>query len=70
MSLRFITPNKRGVLDLMVATALIVAAFALGPGASSPLSVWVSVATGAAVLVVAGLGLTKAPEAQGQTRTA
>ena len=126
-SFRFIAPNQRGVPDIMVATAVIVAPIALGLGACSPLAVWMSVATGAAVLglslltdyrfglmrvipfrghltvdgivgaafaaapfmlgfagldalyywvngaavlMVVGLGLTKAPEAQGQTRTA
>lgn len=51
-SLRFITPNQHGVLDFIVATALIVLPFALGLGGSSPLAVWISVATGVAVVVL------------------
>ena len=49
MSIRFITPNQHGVLDFIVATALIVAPFGLG---LSPLAVWISAATGLAVIVL------------------
>ncbi len=49
MSIRFITPNQHGVLDFIVATALIVAPFVLG---LSPLAVWISAATGPAVIVL------------------
>lgn len=51
MSIRFITPNQHGVIDFAVAAALIGAPFALGLGASSPLAIWISVATGAIIVV-------------------
>jgi len=52
MSVRFITPNQHGVLDFLVAAALMAMPFALGLGASSPLAIWMSVATGVAVVVL------------------
>jgi|APFre7841882630_1041343.scaffolds.fasta_scaffold98377_2 hypothetical protein len=51
MSIRFITPNQHGVIDFVVAAALIVAPFALGLGTSSPLAIWISVATGVVIVV-------------------
>jgi hypothetical protein len=52
MSIRFITPNQHGIIDFVVAAALIVAPFALGLGASSPLAIWISVATGVVVVAM------------------
>lgn len=49
---RFITPNQHGVLDFIVAAVLIVAPFLLGLGGSSSLAVWLSVATGVAVIML------------------
>lgn len=50
--IRFITPNQHGILDFSVAAVLIVAPFLLGLGGSSSLAVWLSVATGIAVIVL------------------
>lgn len=52
MSLKFITPNMHGVLDYIVGATLITAPFVLGLGASSPVAIWLSVATGIAVIVM------------------
>ena len=40
------------MLDFVVATSLIVAPFALGLGGSSPLAIWLSVATGVTVVIL------------------
>ena len=52
MSLKFITPNMHGVLDYIVGATLLLAPFVLGLGESSMMAVWLSVATGAAVIMM------------------
>lgn len=49
---RFITPSIHAWLDYPVALALIGLPFALGLGQSSPLALWLSVATGCAAFVL------------------
>ncbi|MEP5760454.1 MAG: hypothetical protein ABJ327_14310 [Litoreibacter sp.] len=74
MSLRDITPNQHGILDFMIATTLIIAAFLLGVGQSLAMAVWLSVTTGvagfdaayywinvAAVVLAVSFGLTQQP---------
>ena len=52
MNLRFITPQVHAYLDYPVAFALIGLPFALGLGATNPLALWLSVATGIAAFVL------------------
>ncbi len=50
--MRFVTKTIHAYLDYPVALALISAPFLLGLGASSPLALWLSVATGVAALIL------------------
>jgi hypothetical protein len=50
MSIRFLTPKMHGVVDYAAAAGLLLLPFVLELGASSPLAVWLSVASGAAVI--------------------
>lgn len=52
MSLRFMTKKTHAYLDYPVAIALMALPFVLGLGASNPLALWLSVATGAAALIL------------------
>ncbi len=52
MSIRFIDEDVHAWLDYPVAASLIVMPFLLGLGATNPLVVWLSVATGLAALVL------------------
>ncbi|MEO0999426.1 MAG: hypothetical protein AAFW69_02295 [Pseudomonadota bacterium] len=49
---RFITKTMHAYIDYPVALSLIALPFLLGLGASSPLAVWLSVATGVAAFVL------------------
>lgn len=55
MKLRMISPTAHGVIDYLAAIGLISAPFILGLGASSPMALWISVATGLAVIVASAL---------------
>ena len=50
MTLRVLTPKLHGVVDYAAALGLLAFPFILGLGASSPLAVWLSVASGVAVI--------------------
>lgn len=52
MDPRFITRTIHAYLDYPVAFGLMIAPFILQLGSSSPLAIWLSVATGAAALVL------------------
>ena len=52
MDIRFVTRKIHAFLDYPVALALIGLPFLLGLGASSPLALWLSVATGVAAFVL------------------
>ena len=52
MSIRFIDENVHAWIDYPVAASLIGMPFVLGLGASNPLALWLSVATGVAALVL------------------
>ncbi|ODS03527.1 hypothetical protein AUC71_09165 [Methyloceanibacter marginalis] len=52
MDIRFVTRKIHAYLDYPVAFALIGLPFLLGLGASNPLALWLSVATGVAALVL------------------
>lgn len=52
MPLRFVTRTIHAYLDYPVAAALMGLPFLLGLGESNPLALWLSVATGAAALVL------------------
>jgi len=52
MDIRFVTRKIHAYLDYPVAFALIGLPFLLGLGASNPLALWLSVATGGAALVL------------------
>ena len=52
MNTRFITPHIHAYIDYPVAIALIGLPFALGLGATNPLALWLSVATGIAAFVL------------------
>jgi len=52
MPIRFLTPTLHGAVDYLAAAALITLPFVLGLGESHPVAKWLSVATGAAVVVV------------------
>ncbi len=52
MSIRFIDENIHAWIDYPVAASLIGAPFLLGLGATNPLALWLSVATGVAALVL------------------
>ena len=55
MRLRIISPTLHGVIDYSAAIGLIAAPALLGLGGSSSLAVWISVATGIAVIVASSL---------------
>lgn len=50
--MRFVTRKIHSILDYPVALALMAGPFVLGIGASNPLALWLSVATGIAALVL------------------
>ncbi|MEM8789640.1 MAG: hypothetical protein AAGE76_15375 [Pseudomonadota bacterium] len=50
--MRFVTKRLHAYIDYPVALTLIVMPFVLGLGASSPFALWLSVATGAAALIL------------------
>ena len=52
MDPRFVTKSIHAYLDYPVAISLMVAPFLLGLGASGPLAIWLSVATGVAAFVL------------------
>ncbi|MTI87600.1 MAG: hypothetical protein FH748_06480 [Balneolaceae bacterium] len=52
MNVRIISPTVHGIIDYSAAIALIFLPFILGLGSSSPLALWLSVITGAAVVLV------------------
>ncbi|WP_170529561.1 hypothetical protein [Ruegeria arenilitoris] len=52
MSLRFVTRTIHAYLDYPVALALMGLPFLLGLGASNPIALWLSVATGVAAFVL------------------
>ncbi len=52
MKLRFIDSSSHGIIDYLAAIALISGPFLLGLGSSSPMAIWLSVATGIAVILV------------------
>ena len=52
MTLRFVTKKIHAFLDYPVALALLALPFVLNLGQSNPLAFWLSVATGAAALVL------------------
>lgn len=52
MDPRFVTKRIHALLDYPVAATLMAAPFVLGLGSSQPLALWLSVATGAAALVL------------------
>lgn len=52
MDIRFLSPRLHGVVDYLAAAALITLPFVLGLGETHPLAKWLSVTTGAAVIVV------------------
>lgn len=52
MKLRFLSPTNHGIVDYLAAVALIVSPFVLQLGSSNPLALWISVITGALVIVV------------------
>jgi hypothetical protein len=52
MSARFITPQIHAYIDYPVAAALIGLPFALGLGATNPIALWLSVATGITAFVL------------------
>ena len=52
MNIRFIDKTIHAYLDYPVAASLMVTPFLLGVGASNPLALWLSVATGVAALVL------------------
>ena len=52
MPFRFVTRTIHAYLDYPVAIALIVLPFVLGLGASSPVALWLSVATGVAAFIL------------------
>lgn len=52
MDIRFVTKNMHAALDYPVAAVLIGAPFVLGLGGGNPLALWLSVATGAAALLL------------------
>ncbi|MBD1423976.1 SPW repeat domain-containing protein [Sphingobacterium arenae] len=52
MKLRFLSPTNHGIVDYLAAVALIVSPFVLQLGSSNPLAPWISVVTGALVIVV------------------
>lgn len=52
MKFRFISPTLHGVADYSAGIGLIVAPFLLGLGTLNPISLWISVITGVAVLAV------------------
>ena len=55
MKFRFISPTLHGVADYSAGIGLILAPFLLGLGGDNSLAVWISVITGATVLVVSAL---------------
>lgn len=52
MDPRFVTQNMHAFLDYPVAISLMVLPFVLQLGSSNPLALWLSVATGAAALIL------------------
>lgn len=52
MKLRFISPKNHGLIDYAAAIALIASPFLLNLGTSNPLAQWISVITGAVVILV------------------
>jgi len=52
MNVRFLTPTPHGLVDYLAASGLIILPFVLGLGQSQPLAKWLSVAMGAAVILV------------------
>jgi hypothetical protein len=52
MSYRFVTQKIHALLDYPVAASLIGMPFLLGLGASNPIALWLSVATGVAALIL------------------
>ena len=55
MKFRCISPTLHGVADYSAGVGLILAPFLLGLGGTNSLALWISVITGAAVLVVSAL---------------
>src|ERR1700754_749565 len=52
MKLRFLSPANHGIVDYLAAISLIVAPFVLGLGVDNPMAIWISVASGVAVIIV------------------
>jgi len=52
MNFRFLSPTNHGIVDYVAAIALIAAPFVLGLGSSNPMAIWISVASGFAVIIV------------------
>lgn len=52
MKFRFISPTLHGVADYSAGLGLIIVPFLLGLGNTNPASLWISIITGIAVLVV------------------
>lgn len=52
MKLRFLSSTNHGIVDYVAAIALIIAPFILKLGGSNPLALWISVASGIAVIIV------------------
>jgi hypothetical protein len=52
MNIRFVTPTIHAFIDYPVAASLIGMPFLLGLGASNPLALWLSVATGLAAMIL------------------
>ena len=52
MKLRFISQSFHGIIDYLAAIALITGPFILNLGDSAPASIWLSIGTGIAVILV------------------
>jgi hypothetical protein len=55
MKFRFLSPTNHGIVDYVAAIALIAAPFVLGLGSSNPMAIWISVASGMAVVIVSAV---------------
>ncbi len=52
MDVRFLTPRLHGIVDYLAAASLLTLPVVLGLGETYPLAKWLSVGTGAAVVIV------------------
>ncbi|ODR98192.1 hypothetical protein AUC69_09730 [Methyloceanibacter superfactus] len=52
MDIRFLTPRLHGIVDYLAAASLLTLPVVLGLGETHPLAKWLSVGTGAAVVIV------------------